>query len=80
MMTDDRWRAEALVEERPRTVTSHVWLRFDAGGPAFEPASDDGCAVGTAPGFGTPLIVGMALALGVLRRRVPDRTRHEKRR
>ncbi|MBS2013442.1 MAG: PHP domain-containing protein [Deltaproteobacteria bacterium] len=39
-----RWRAEALVEEKPRTVTSHIWLKLDPSGPvASEPeASDDG--------------------------------------
>jgi hypothetical protein len=66
---EDRWRAEALVEERPRTVTSHVWLRFDGAGPAFEPASEDGCAVSRPQGFGSLLLVGMTLLAGVLRRR-----------
>ena len=44
---EDRWRAEALVDDRPRTVTSHVWLRRDPAGPEAEaPATgDDGCGV-----------------------------------
>ncbi|MBX3208462.1 MAG: CehA/McbA family metallohydrolase [Labilithrix sp.] len=44
---EDRWRAEALVDERPRTVTSHVWLVRDPAGPEAEApsANDDGCGV-----------------------------------
>ena len=44
---EERWRAEALVDERPRTVTGHVWLRSDPSGPeaSVPPAEDDGCGV-----------------------------------
>jgi MYXO-CTERM domain-containing protein len=72
-----RWRAEALVEEKPRTVTSHIWLKLDPNGPtAVEPdaSSDDG-GCSTAPDGGSrpegPMIaVGLALgALVWLRRR-----------
>lgn len=31
---EERWRAEVLVDDRPRTVTSHVWLTRAAGRPA----------------------------------------------
>lgn len=44
---EDRWRAEALVNNKPRTVTSHIWLRLDASGPTAStpPPPDDGCGV-----------------------------------
>lgn len=47
---EDRWRAEALVDDKPRTVTSHIWLKSDPNGPQAADASsstgdDDGCRV-----------------------------------
>ncbi|HEY8076200.1 MAG TPA: CehA/McbA family metallohydrolase [Labilithrix sp.] len=36
---EDRWRAEVTIDDKPRTVTSHLWLRSDPNGIA---ASDDG--------------------------------------
>lgn len=64
---EDRWRAEVLVDEKPRTVTSHVWLKLDANGPSADapPTEDDGCnATGTsARGPGS---VAFVLALAAL--------------
>lgn len=69
---ETRVRAEVLVDEKPRTVTSHVFVRFDPQGPeAANPSGEDlggGCAVGsTARGDGlrTPLgaLVPIAVAL-----------------
>lgn len=68
---EDRWRAEALVDERPRTVTSHLWLRRDPAGPDAEAAaSDEGCGVAREGGARAPW-VGLALAglVAALRRR-----------
>ena len=44
---EERWRAEALVDERPRTVTGHVWLRSDPNGPeaSVTTSEEDGCGV-----------------------------------
>lgn len=70
---EDRWRAEALVEERPRTVTSHIWLTRDANGPVAETppsSSDDGCAVSTDHQPQSLAIVATAaVALFLVRRR-----------
>lgn len=72
---EDRWRAEALVDDRTRTVTSHLWLRFDANGPRVEPpAADGGCAqAGARTGAeGAWLAAGLAFAAAAaLRRRRP---------
>ena len=61
----DRWRAEALVENKPRTVTSHIWVRVP------EPAkrSDDGCNT-TGEGPVAPLVSMIALALTAISLRV----------
>jgi hypothetical protein len=84
---ETRVRAEVLVDEKPRTVTSHVFLRFDAQGPEAASAAGDedlggGCSVGSSPkdGTSTPLVAFAPLAAGlvrlVLRRRaVHDRLR-----
>jgi hypothetical protein len=67
---EDRWRAEALVEEKPRTVTSHVWLRLDPSGPAASEAAkdDDGCGVARERRADFPLgIAAAALGLVVFR-------------
>ncbi len=69
---ETRVRAEVLVDEKPRTVTSHVFVRFDPQGPeAATPSGEDlggGCAVGSAArgeGLKTPLgaLVPIAVAL-----------------
>ncbi len=36
---EDRWRAEVLVDGRPRTITSHIWLRED---PGATPTTSEG--------------------------------------
>lgn len=66
---EDRWRAEALVDEKPRTVTSHVWLRRDPNGPAVEQPSGDGCAVRRAEPSGALSFLLATLALAAARRR-----------
>ena len=64
---EDRWRAEALVEERPRTVTSHVWLRFDANGPAVvRQGGENGCRIASGA---TTIPVWLALIFLLARRR-----------
>lgn len=65
---EERWRAEVLVEEKPRTVTSHLWLRLDPAGPEAEQAAaeDDGCAIGPGEPRGRPLVTIAIGALGVL--------------
>ena len=67
---ETRVRAEVLVDEKPRTVTSHVFVRFDAAGPEA-PASpkDDGdvgggCSSGPTPRepvSSTPIVPGIAM-------------------
>lgn len=59
---EDRFRAEALVDEAPRTVTSHLWVRLDAAGPAVPPPEDDGCGVAPAE---RPLPWGAIALLGL---------------
>jgi uncharacterized protein (TIGR03382 family) len=71
---EDRWRAEVLVDDKPRTVTSHVWLKLDASGPAADapPAEDEGCSTsGNATSRPPTLLVAVALAAfaAMLRRR-----------
>lgn len=36
---EERWRVELLADSRPRTVTSHIFLRYDANGP--DPVADE---------------------------------------
>ena len=55
---DDRWRAEVLVDDKPRTVTSHVWIRRPP------PVVDEGCECGASPPRGFDpwwLIVGLLI-------------------
>ncbi|MBX3225432.1 MAG: hypothetical protein KF795_33310, partial [Labilithrix sp.] len=71
---EDRWRAEALVDERPRTVTSHLWLRRDPAGPEAEDATahDDGCGVAADGHTRAPwLALAFAALVVALRRRRP---------
>jgi hypothetical protein len=66
---EDRWRAEVLVEEKPRTVTSHVWLKLDPAGPSADSppaAEDDGCTISARGGFDATYLVGLALTLASL--------------
>lgn len=80
---EERWRAEVLVDEKTRTVTSHLWLRLDPAGPEAEaaPAEDDGCNAsgGGAPGPTGAACLGAIAAMVVSRRlrsgrrRRPDR-------
>lgn len=61
----DRWRAEVIVGERPRTVTSHLWLRRTPEvPPAASPGSagDEGCGMAPTRQAWSP--VGWILGLG----------------
>lgn len=70
---EERWRAEALVDERPRTVTGHVWLRLDANGPEVSapPSEEDGCGVSRSrdarEAAGTSAIVLGTMAIALVR-------------
>jgi len=75
---EDRFRAEVLVDGRPRTVTSYLWLGKTAGtGCANNPApapraalSGEGCACGAAgAGAGTAALLALGLAAMAGRRR-----------
>ncbi|HVE87002.1 MAG TPA: CehA/McbA family metallohydrolase [Myxococcales bacterium] len=67
---EDRFRAEVLVDGRPRTITNHLWVARAAGtgcanGASPPPASlsGDGCACGAASApAGTALVMAAALA------------------
>lgn len=71
---EDRYRAEVLVDEKPRTVTSHVWLKLDPSGPSADApkAEDDGCSTSGAASSSAPsflLALGCALVAVAARRR-----------
>jgi MYXO-CTERM domain-containing protein len=72
----DRWRGEIYVKGAPRTITSHVWVKWkaaDAVTPEPTPAADGGCGCRAAPGEASGLwVVGLA-AIGLLRRRAAVR-------
>ncbi|HEY8206903.1 MAG TPA: CehA/McbA family metallohydrolase [Myxococcaceae bacterium] len=72
---EDRFRAEVLVDGRPRTVTSYLWVAKTAGtgcanNPAPPPSSAltaSGCACGAASaGAGTAVLVVAAAVLAAL--------------
>jgi MYXO-CTERM domain-containing protein len=70
---EDFWRVEVLVDGKPRTVTSHLWVKFAKGIGAAPPVdADGGCGCST-PGRsisgGLALMVGALGALAGLRRR-----------
>jgi MYXO-CTERM domain-containing protein len=71
----DRWRAEIYVKGAPRTITSHVWVKWKAAeavNPEPTPAADGGCGCRAAPSEASEAggigVFGLA-ALGLLRRR-----------
>ena len=66
---EDRWRAEVLLDKRPRTVSSHLYLRRDPLGP--DPVGDrdrrpGGCTVSAAPLSSSPLGAGAVAAFAAL--------------
>ncbi len=67
---ETRWRAEALVEEKPRTVTSHIWLKLDPNGVAAadSPSEGDDTSSGctTAPERSSTPLLGAGLVLAVI--------------
>lgn len=71
---EDRFRAEVLVDDKPRTVTSHVWLHLDPAGPEAAAAApdDDGCAVSAPRSRQLPiaaLAISALVAVAIRRRR-----------
>jgi hypothetical protein len=56
---EDRWRAEVVRGERPRTVTSHLWIPASA----KEEDSGCGCRMGTKTGAGIAWTAASLLAL-----------------
>lgn len=50
---EDRWRAEVIVDGKPRTITSHLWLRDD---PSAAPTTgpEPATSTGTTGGPGIP--------------------------
>jgi hypothetical protein len=69
---EDRWRAEVLIDDRTRTVTSHLWVRFDPNGPAAKVPEDSGCAQATNasdPGGVWAVSIGAAMLVALRRRR-----------
>ncbi len=60
---EQRVRAEVLVEDKPRTVTSHLWL---APAPP-QPAEGCSCAAGVGMGGRALLLLGVGVGLGQLR-------------
>jgi MYXO-CTERM domain-containing protein len=71
----DRWRAEITIKGAPRTITSHVWVKWKAAEAMnpepTPPAADSGCGCHAAPSEATGLwAFGLAaLGLGLTRRR-----------
>jgi hypothetical protein len=70
---EDRWRAEALVDDKPRTVTSHLWLFTDAAGPSVAADEDSGCGIAPASAGAPAALAFFALAFALGRRRLTRR-------
>ncbi len=72
---EDRYRAEVVVDGKPRTVTSHVFVKYAATGrtkplPADASEADSkGCGCGVATTQSGIGLAALALALAYLRRR-----------
>lgn len=67
---EDRWRVEVLLDNQPRTVSSHLYLRRDPLGP--DPVGDrdrptGGCTASPTPLGSRPLAAGSVAALLALR-------------
>jgi hypothetical protein len=75
---ETRVRAEVFVNDKPRTVTSHLWLRQpEAARPDPDPSGGAGCATRSLPVHGAlwPVLLGTALlgvALRARRRALTD--------
>ena len=68
----DRWRAEIYVKGAPRTLSSHVWVKWKAAeavNPEPTPAADGGCGCRATPSEASGAWVLGLVALGLLRRR-----------
>jgi hypothetical protein len=75
---EERYRAEWLTDEKPHTVTSHIWVKLDPNGPTVEePApppsgggDDGGCTTTPRSSPAAPLVLaGLGLLGGALVRR-----------
>ena len=71
LQCEDRFRAEVLIDGRPRTITSHLWLARPLGGgcannpvpPPSAQLTGDGCACAAASArAGTALLLAAALS------------------
>lgn len=76
---EDRWRAEVLIDGKPRTLTSHLWLRSGPGAnpdPLPAEAVGGGCGCSLPRSTGAPWAAGLlALGAGVALRAVRRRRR-----
>lgn len=63
---EDRWRAEVVINGKPRTLTSHLWLRTGAGGEDPPAAAAPVAAVGGGCGCSAPGDAGLCRAAGLL--------------
>lgn len=82
-----RMRAEVLVDEKPRTVTSHIWTHYDADAPEVkvDTGEDDACSVASGRSRAAGTLVPIALAVLAItsswaRRRRSQARRHPSRR
>lgn len=67
---EDRWRVEALLDGKRRTVTSHIWLSASPDSGSADEESGCGCRVAGRPGWGAGALAFLAaLALAARRRR-----------
>jgi hypothetical protein len=64
---ESRIRAEVLVGGKPRTVTSHLWLRTADPAPLASPAG--GCSCRHGAGSVSAVVPSLLLGLGLLGRR-----------
>ena len=79
---EDRWRAEVLVDDDPRTVTSHIWLKDGPAGTKADVVGVEGggCGCRAAGGpSGWGLVVGAAAAAALASARRGARARARER-
>lgn len=60
---ETRVRAEVFVNDEPRTVTSHLWLRQPEARPDPDPSGGGGCATRSLPARGRPCFALLGAAL-----------------
>ncbi len=64
---EDRYRAEVLIDGKPRTITSHVFVKYAATGRArpATPLEEKGCGCGYPSDTRSLTVVGSALAVAL---------------